>query len=212
MVEIMVQQERARVTRDVIIAGAARAFENFGFGMASLADIIAEAGVTKGAVYFRSKDEIARAVIEEQHRLSYESGQQILALGRPGLETMILMSGDLARQLMTDPVVKAGIRLTTEVSNFDRPVLDPYRDWLNTFESLIHRAIAEGDVRADLPAEKLARFIIPAFTGVQLVSDTFAKREDLLQRVREMWEILLPGIVSADRYPGLKPVEELIPL
>jgi AcrR family transcriptional regulator len=181
--------------------------------MASLTDITTEAGVTKGALYFhfRSKDEVARAVIAEQHRLSHESGQQILALGRPGLETMILMCGDLARKLKTDPIVKAGIRLTTEVSNFDRPVLDPYRDWLNTFEVLIHRAIAEGDVRAELTPEKLAHFIIPAFTGVQLVSDTFSKRNDLLQRVSEMWEILLPGIVPATRAETLTPLEELIP-
>jgi hypothetical protein len=34
-----------------------------------------------------------------------------------------------------------------------------------------------------------------AFTGVQLVSNVLTRRSDLPDRVDEMWQILLPGIV-----------------
>ena len=65
----MVKQARAQITRDAIILGAAKAFDRFGYGMASIADIASEASVTKGALYFhfQSKDEIAHAVIHQQH-------------------------------------------------------------------------------------------------------------------------------------------------
>ena len=63
------QQERARVTRATVIEGAARTFERLGYGNASLTDIAETAAVTKGALYFhfKSKEELAKAVIDEQH-------------------------------------------------------------------------------------------------------------------------------------------------
>ncbi len=209
----MVQQARAQATRDAIILGAAKVFERNGYGLASISDIAAASSVTKGALYFhfQSKDELAHAVIRQQHELSFSAGATVLEQGRPALESMLLLCASLGRQLVSDPVVQAGIRLTTEVSNFERPVADPYKDWLNTFEDLARRAIDEGDIVATVAPAMLAHFIIPSYTGVQLVSATLAGRADLLQRIREMWIILLPGIVPAERYEQLKGLSDLIP-
>ncbi|MFF1634571.1 ScbR family autoregulator-binding transcription factor [Leifsonia sp. NPDC058248] len=209
----MAQQARAQATRDAIIRGAATVFERNGYGLASIADIAAASSVTKGALYFhfQSKDELAHAVIQQQHELSFSAGATVLEQGRPALESMLLLCASLGRQLVTDPVVQAGIRLTTEVSNFERPITDPYRDWLNMFEDLARRAIEDGDIAPAVDPEMLAHFIIPAYTGVQLVSATLAGRADLLQRIREMWIVLLPGIVPAERYESLKGLSGLIP-
>jgi len=209
----MVKQARAQVTRDAIILGAAKAFDRHGYGMASIADIAAESSVTKGALYFhfQSKDEIAHAVIQEQHELSFSAGAAILAEKLPAVETMIRLCASLAGQLVTDPIVQAGIRLTTDVSNFERPVADPYEDWLRTFEALVAQGIEEGDIVPTLSPSMVAHFIIPSFTGVQLVSETLAGRTDLLQRVREMWIVLLPALVASERYDALKDLPELIP-
>ena len=208
----MAPQARALATREAILRGAAIVFERLGYGNASLADVVQEAAVTKGALYFHfgSKDELAQAVIAEQNRLSQLSGQAIVALGRPALETMILLCADLGRQLVHDPVVQAGIRLTTEAASFPPSVLEPHREWLVVFENLIRRAVEEGDLRADIAPDVLARFIIPAFTGVQLVSAVFTTRQDLLTRIREMWEILLPSIAAGDRYEHLRSLPALI--
>jgi AcrR family transcriptional regulator len=208
----MVKQARAQLTRDAIIAGAAVAFERQGYGAASIADIATAASVTKGALYFHfpSKDDIARAVIQRQHEISFSSGAAIMEQGLPAVETMIRLCAGLANQLLTDRIVQAGIRLTTEVSNFERPVADPYEDWLGTFEALAKRAIDEGDFEPTVDPAILSHFIVPAFTGVQLVSETLTGREDLRERVREMWTILLPGLVRADRYGALKDLPDLI--
>ncbi|MEO7018261.1 MAG: TetR/AcrR family transcriptional regulator, partial [Leifsonia sp.] len=93
---------------------------------------------------------------------------------------------------------------------FERPIVDPYADWLNTFEDLIRRGEDEGDIAQTVDPGMLAHFIIPAFTGVQLVSDTLTAREDLFQRVREMWTILIPGVVPAERGEELGRLPELI--
>lgn len=208
----MVKQERAQVTRETIVSGAAAVFGRRGYGLASIADIAAEAGVTKGALYFHfpSKDELARAVIAEQHRRTMAAASEVVEQGLPGLETMVRLSTVLAHQLLTDPVVQAGIRLTTDVSMFDPPVTEPYEDWLRTTEALFRQAAGEGDLRGDIDPAMLASVVVPAYTGVQLLSETMADRADLLERVRDLWIVLLPGIVPPDELDRLRRLPDLI--
>jgi AcrR family transcriptional regulator len=197
----MVQQERAQVTRDRLVDGAALTFYRLGYGIATTNDIVKEAGATRGAMYFhfQSKEELARAVIAKEHELATEAGARIRAMDRPAFETMVLLCIDLAERLMTDPVVKAGIRLTTEVTNFDPPLRAPYEDWLQMFAAIAVEAISEGDFRDTVDPDVFARFLIPAYTGIQLVSDTFTGRADLPQRIREMWLFVVPSVVPVDR-------------
>ncbi|WP_431218774.1 ScbR family autoregulator-binding transcription factor [Leifsonia xyli] len=208
----MVKQVRAQVTRDTIVGGAAAVFGRRGYGLASIADIAEAAGVTKGALYFhfRSKDELARAVIAEQHRRTMAAAAEVVEENRPALETMVLLSAVLARQLLTDPVVQAGIRLTNDVAYLDEPVLEPYQDWLRTSEDLFRRATEQGDLRPEVDPAMLAAVVVASYTGVQLVSETFTGRKDLVQRVRELWIVLLPGIVPADRLERLGALPALI--
>lgn len=208
----MITQPRALVTRDAILRGAAEVFGARGYGLASIADIAAAAGLTKGALYFHfaSKDELAFAVIAEQHRRTMAASAAILAEARPALESMILLSRSLGHQLLEDPVVRAGIRLTTDVASADQPIVEPYEDWFAAIEDLTRRAIDEGDVSAHVDPAMFAHFVSPAFTGVQLVSATLTARADLLQRVREMWVVLLPGIVAEGRLDALRELPELI--
>jgi len=206
-------QERAQVTRDRLVDGAALAFYRLGYGIATTNDIVREAGATRGAMYFHfeSKEDIARAVIEKEHSIAIEAGLRIQALNCPAFETMIRLCVDLATRLRTDPIVKAGIRLTTEVTNFNPPLRAPYEDWLQTFEEIATNAVEQGDFKADVDPKTFARFLIPAYTGIQLVSDTFTGREDLMLRIRELWMFVLPAVVPEDRLEALRHlVDELV--
>ncbi|MEX1080166.1 MAG: ScbR family autoregulator-binding transcription factor [Homoserinimonas sp.] len=193
----MVQQERARVTREKIIFGAADVIRRVGYANASLGDIGEAAGVTKGALYFhfQSKEDIARALIDEQHQTTRDAAAEILASDGSPVELMMRLCMDLASRLIDDPVVRAGIRLTTDSSTFDTPLIDPYSDWIATFEQLAQRAEDEGETNGRIPSDRLAQFIIPAFTGVQLVSEVFTSRKDLPARVLAMWQVILTAIV-----------------
>lgn len=208
----MVTQSRALATRDAILRGAAEVFGARGYGLASISDIAKAAGLTKGALYFHfaSKDELAVAVIAEQHRRTMEASAAILAEGRPALESLVLLSGSLGRQLLEDPVVEAGIRLTTDLGTADQAIVEPYEDWFRAIEELTRKAIGEGDVSERVDPAMFAHLLSPAFTGVQLVSATLNGRADLLQRIRELWTVLLPGIVADGRLDALRTLPELV--
>ncbi|MFD1214638.1 ScbR family autoregulator-binding transcription factor [Arthrobacter sp. GCM10027362] len=199
----MVLQDRAKATRQAIIAGAAAVFEEHGYGKTTLAQVAEAAQVTKGALYFhfQSKEDLAGAVIEEQHRLVVQDAERILAGNRPALSTIILMCRAFGLRLVDEPVVRAGIRLTFEATAFGRTVREPYEDWVATMAELAARSRREGQIRASVDPAALARYIVASFTGVQMVSDVLTGRADVMARIEEMWAILLPGIIAED-WPG----------
>jgi AcrR family transcriptional regulator len=210
----MAQQERAQQTRDRLVDGAARAFHRLGYGLATTADIAREAGATRGALYFHfpSKEDLARAVIDKEQELSIDASGRILSLQRPPFETMLLLCVDLAERLRSDDIVKAGIRLTTEITQFDPPLLAPYEGWMSAFGGLAQQAVDTGEFRADLDAAAFARLLIPAYTGIQLVSDVFSGRADLMSRIRDLWLFLIPAVVAEDRAADARAlVDSLIP-
>lgn len=201
----MAQQDRAIQTRERIVTGAATAFYRVGYADASIATIAETAGVTKGALYFHfnSKEEIARAVIDEQHRRVTVSAAEIFQATASPAETMMLMCADLAGWLVSDVVVRAGIRLTTGGAIFDPPTRAPYDDWLATFEDLVGRAVGAEEFRQSTDPARLAHFIIPSFTGVQLLSDVLTNMDDLKMRVGELWDVLLAAFAEPARLDEL---------
>jgi TetR/AcrR family transcriptional regulator, repressor for uid operon len=204
----VVKQARAVATREQILRSAAEVFDRYGFAATTLSDVITRAGVTKGALYFHfsSKEDLARAVIEQQHALSVRPARQRLDGHAAGLESVIRLSQGLASQLMDDVIVRAGIRLTLEHGTFSASASNPYRDWVAVAEQLLRRAIDEGDLRDSVKPAALAMFVVSAFTGVQLLSEVLSARQDLSQRVEEMWDILLPSLVSARKLPYFRGV------
>ncbi|MFJ6534657.1 ScbR family autoregulator-binding transcription factor [Paenarthrobacter sp. NPDC091711] len=189
-------QQRAKDTRLSVIEGAARVFAEIGYGNASLTDITKRAGVTKGALYFHftSKRDLALAVIEEQHAMVLAAGSDIAASDASALDKLIGLCRMFGQQLLDEPVVQGGIRLTFEASAFDADVSGPYQDWINTAEQLLRQAATDGFVRADLDAAAFARYLISSFTGVQMVSEVLTSREDVLLRIEQMWEFMLPAL------------------
>ncbi|MGA7206156.1 MAG: ScbR family autoregulator-binding transcription factor [Specibacter sp.] len=192
-------QQRAKDTRRAILEGAALVFDEKGFGNASLSDITARAAVTRGALYFHfaSKEELALGVIAEQHLRVRLSSEVLAGSGGPALETIIGMCRLFGRQLLDDSVVRAGIRLTFESSVFGGNVVDPYVDWITTMEALLRQAQIEETVAADIDPAAFSQFLISSFTGVQLVSNVLNSRDDLLQRIDEMWAFMLRAITPA---------------
>ncbi|MGO4590909.1 ScbR family autoregulator-binding transcription factor [Micrococcaceae bacterium Sec5.1] len=189
-------QQRAKDTRLSVIEGAAHVFAEVGYGNASLSDITKRAGVTKGALYFHftSKRELALAVIQEQHALVLAAGAGIVASSMPALEKIIALCRMFGRQLLDEAIVQGGIRLTFEASAFDADISGPYQDWIETVEQLLRKAQDEGTVRTMLDPAAFARYLVASFTGVQMVSNVLNARSDVLRRIDEMWEFMLPAI------------------
>lgn len=193
-------QARAVATRQQIVIGAAQIFERLGYDGATVGDIVEASGMTRGAMYFhfKSKDELAQVVVEEQHAISIAAVQAIAGTGAPAIEQMVMLCHEMGRQMVEDPIVRAGIRLTLELSAVEGPP-GPYRDWIAACRTLADGAVEQGDIGETIDLDHLARFVISAFTGVQLVSNVLDGRVDLETRIDQMWLILLPGIMPPAR-------------
>lgn len=208
----VVQQARAKATRQAIVQGASRVFLEFGYAQTTVSQVAKASGVTKGALYFHfdSKETLARAVIDEQNRVSRIHVSKVLGGGYSAIETLIRLGGAFAGDLVGDPVVKAGIRLSIETFSLDIPLSDPYFHWVGASESLIGTAISEGSIRADIDANALANLVVSAYTGIQLVSEVLSGKVDLAQRIEDMWRLLLPGIIALDRAEELAYLPDVI--
>lgn len=196
----MLKQERALITRQQIVNGAAAMFDRVGYERASLAEIVELSGITKGALYFhfKSKDDLAGVVIEEQHAISMKAVEAISSSGAPALEQLVMLCYEMSREIIEDPIVRAGIRLTLEMSAVGGP-REPYVDWIASCEHVAAAAVAEGDVVDTVVPAELGRFIVGAFTGVQMVSNVLTGREDLYERIDQMLTLVLPGIMPPRR-------------
>ena len=192
-----VVQARAIAKREQLLRGAAALFDEVGYAAASLSTIERRSGVSRGAMYFQfaTKREIADAVIAEQHRASSGLVEAALGTGAGPLERLVMMCHGLAGQLVEDPLVRGGIRLTMELAFEDGPT-DPYAGWIAVMTDLITRAQQAGAVLSDVAAEDAARVLVASFTGTQLVSHVLAKRADLSHRVDDLLRIFLRGIMT----------------
>ncbi|MFE3290216.1 ScbR family autoregulator-binding transcription factor [Rhodococcus sp. NPDC059234] len=196
----MVKQERAIATRQQIIKAAAERFDETGYERASLAEIVDLSRVTKGALYFhfKSKDDLAAVVIEEQHAISMTAVGRIRQTEAPALEQLVMLCYEMGREIVEDPIVRAGIRLTIEMSADVGPP-QPYVDWIDGVDSVFRSAIEEGDVLDTVDPAELARYFVSAFTGVQLVSNVLTQRDDLEARLDQMLTFILSAIVTPRR-------------
>src|ERR1700758_1844427 len=104
---------RADTTRQRLIAAASRQFAQRPYSMVSLDDILVEAELTKGAMYFHfsSKQALALAIIEELTETSRAAVVESLARKMSGLETLIDLVFQVAVQDSQDAVARAGVRL-----------------------------------------------------------------------------------------------------
>ncbi|WP_412079670.1 ScbR family autoregulator-binding transcription factor (plasmid) [Streptomyces xanthophaeus] len=194
-----VRQERAEITRQAILDGAAVAFDACGFEGTSLSDVVKHAGVTKGALYFhfQSKEALARTLMDEQ----FQVAEGVPAIADPGLQTVIDLTHQMAYGLRTNVRIRAGIRLVIEFGSFTHPDPAPYNTWIDTCIGCLVPAQERGDVRSSLDVHDLATLLVGSFTGIQVASHVRTGREDLHSRVIDLWSFLLPGIVPADRIP-----------
>lgn len=198
-------QARAEITRRQVMEGAARSFDSLGFSGASLSGILAYANVTKGALYFHfeSKEALAQAIIEEQHKMAMEGSMRAVEQSRGPTEAIIRSGQEMARQLMNEPIARAGIRLSLEVGVTEQPESKPFVDWATALTGLAEQGIRDGELRPDVDTAALGRLLSSSFTGIQLVSQVMCGRADHFERLAELWRFVLPTIATEESLPGL---------
>ncbi|CCW12469.1 ScbR family autoregulator-binding transcription factor [Rhodococcus aetherivorans] len=197
----MARQVRAEVTRDSVLRGAAEVFMNLGYANASLNEIIQQSGVTKGALYFHfaSKEELARAVIDEGFARLGSAGLSAISDRTPALETMIELSVLTVDVSHADPIVRAMFRLVIEIGDYRGSGEGVFAIWLSTVQDLAKRALAEGDLSEELEPDAVGLLVLQALTGARAVAAALNRRDELVEHLENMWRLLVPALVPADK-------------
>lgn len=186
----------------VILDSAAAVFEERGFNGASLSEILNRAGVTKGALYFHfsSKEDLAKAIVEEQWNIDMPH----VETSKSAIQSLIDVCHAFGLSLCSNVRVRASNRLVTE-ANYAQPNPAVYERWNKiTFEYLV-AAKEAGDLRAELDPETVALWLGGSFLGVQIMSGVLTNRQDLHERITDLFKISLPGLVPARRLSRFDP-------
>ena len=188
------KQARAVRTRALVLQAAAELFARRGFQSVTIQEIAELAGATKGAVYFHFTNKEAMAV-ELVHSFYSATTRQASELVDPKLdplEAVRELTRVTGRSLRDEPVAQAAVRLQTERVGIDADLPMPFVDYIAYSTLLLTRAADEGSLPSGVEPATLARTLVSSFFGVQHVSWILNDRSDVVERIDELLDLMLP--------------------
>lgn len=196
-------QDRAADTIRRIVHAAGEIFDEDGYAGATTPAIQQRAKVSRGGFYhhFPSKEALGHAVLEHQNAFFEQMSEAVApGPGRPlqGLWLQFLVDTSYAycHGLRTDPVLRAGVRLSMEPGPYQRP--GSYTPQLAAVTAVLESARQAAELQPAIQPEPTAQTVVGFFTGVQTLSQIITGRRDLDEQVRTMWSLCLPGIARPD--------------
>ena len=210
-------QKRRRepdVTRERLLQAAFEEMYRRGFQAASLETILAEAGVTKGALYhhFPDKSALGHAVVDDVVTdLLLERWLGVLERQRG--DPLTALQGMLKERLaqLSPREVELGCplnNLAQEMSPLDerfrRRVSATFDTWATGLAEVLERGQAQGTVRKGVSSKKLAHFLVAAIEGSFGLAKA-AQSPALLRSNIEVLSLWLESLRPSRRPPRPKP-------
>lgn len=194
------------------------AFAEHGFAGTTFGDVAARAGLSNGAVYhyFETKEGLFEAVIQERLVPSMAADEALLAAADAGA-AVALVEQLLSR--LWDTVAHPGNATLAMVALLEAPRLPAvadlfYRDviarWRRTFDAALTRAVAVGELPADLRIESLSWAVAPMIVGAVLLLQSIgrlrgASQDDALahRRKTDIIGLLMAGLRAETGVTGV---------
>ena len=157
--------------RRQILDGARRAFVRMGFDAASMNDVTRESGVSKSTlyVYFRSKEELFAALIEEERDRYFSEVEALLVDAEHPRETLTRFGERLAKLVMCPEAMHAKRTVIAVASRMPQLGRDFYRHGpqrgLALLTAYLDRACEAGTLAIEDRALAAAQFIELATAG-----------------------------------------------
>jgi AcrR family transcriptional regulator len=191
---------RTDTTRLQILRAASRQFARKSYSVVSLDDILADAEVTKGAMYFhfRSKHALATAIIDYRAAVARASVDELLARKLSGLETLIDISYLVAIEDIGDETARAGLNLLESIGRTNGMQGDFLGPWVTAFEAIARKGVRDGDLIADRDPEGVAKLLVSMYLGLRQTSN-LSEPERFLCDLESLWVLVLPGFVKPER-------------
>ena len=192
--------KRSDTTRDQILRAAAHQFAQRPYYAVGLDDILAEARLTKGAMYFhfRSKHALALAIVDEQTGNAAESVKNLLARKLSGLESLIDVSYLVAVGDMTQDVTRASFNLLESVGRTEKLQTRLLGGWIQLMGEIAQRGITEGDIVEQADPEDIGRLLVSIYVGMRQASN-LDEPVQLLNDFGKALSTVLRGIVQPDK-------------
>ncbi|MHB1083728.1 MAG: TetR family transcriptional regulator C-terminal domain-containing protein [Thiobacillus sp.] len=162
------------ITRQKLLEAAFAEIHRNGFQAASITQILADTGLTKGALYhhFPDKKALGLAVVEEVIRPSMAAMlfEPLLETGQPLASLQTLLQ---SKAVIDEPaMVVLGCPLNNLMQEMS-PVDETFRlhlnalfkDWVKVVAAALERGQKADEVRQDVDAEETAFFIVSALEG-----------------------------------------------
>jgi AcrR family transcriptional regulator len=193
----MARQQRAERTRDAILRAAAAEFDEFGYEGARLDRIIERTDATKGAVYFhfKSKLDIAKALVEEKYTNWPVIVAEVTGSGRSGIEAARELTHRVADVFVRDIRVRAAMKLTQTVLPPSKED-NPYERWTQLITVFIDQAARDGEISASDP-RAFAAVAVQGFFGAYMIDHELGLLDQLASDVDRLWDTLAPPLTSA---------------
>lgn len=191
---------KADSTRQQILRAAARQFARLPYHQVGLDDVLAEAELTKGAMYFhfRSKHALALAVIDDQATRAGEAVADLQTRKFSGLETLIDFSYQLAVRDISEDTTRAALHLLESIGRIEGLQAKLQGEWIDTLALTVRRGIGEGDVFTECEPQDVGRLLVSLYMGLRQTSD-LDEPERFLRELEKTWALTLPGFVRPQR-------------
>jgi AcrR family transcriptional regulator len=166
---------RASAQRERILDAALTCFAREGFHAATMQDIVAESGLSPGAIYgyFKGKTDVVTAIASERHAMERRRLQHALTAGDLETSLALLVEGFVLG--LRDPQERRWRRLAVQLwaeslSNprLKREALSGVTQAIEMLSPMIAKAQREWRWPAHLDPESAARVMIAVLQGVSL--------------------------------------------
>jgi TetR/AcrR family transcriptional regulator, transcriptional repressor for nem operon len=167
------QTKQPDITRDKVLDAAFCEIHRSGFQAASIANILASTGLTKGALYhhFPTKQALGLAVVDEiiSKRLDAILFRPLRDSDHP-VEALLQTMAGMGERASSLTMLGCPLNnLMQEMSPLDNEFKDHLNDvlnaWRTTIEDALQRGKAQGVVRDDVDCHAAALFIVSAWEG-----------------------------------------------
>ena len=191
-----VREER----KDQILEAATKVFTQRGFADARMDDIVAESGLSKGALYwyFDSKDAIIVGILDRVFNWEAAHLQEILKgedSAQKKLEAFVEASlQDIVRMKPLMPIFFDFWTLSIRNKTINKAIKRYYQRFIDIVEPMIKLGIDQGEFRP-IDVRETALALGALFEGSILFYAYFADVLDLETQLRTGWDLVLEGLV-----------------
>lgn len=191
--------ETVEANRMKLTAAARRAFAEFGFAAASMDELTAEVGLTRGALYhgFGDKKGLLAAVVAQVDAEMAQRAQQAAASVGSDWER-ILAEGEAYIEMALDPEIRRIVLLDGPAFLGDPSQWPSQNACLNATQAVVTRLIANG-VMKEVDVEAASRLLNGAAFNAALWVAASDQPHVVLPRATHAFRVMAEGLLTQKR-------------